>query len=136
MGFGDAAGIYLTTGPMIGADCDWAIGGGIHIAKAFGLGLVVPIRQALTVAAAKSEEISQLLGQGQEYLTAVTDVITHAGASSLEMIASNPVYAAASILALGTIASTHDLSLQNIGHKVKDMYQNTKEKIIKNIHYL
>ncbi len=46
LGFGEAAGVYLTAGPMIGKDMDFAVGGGLHIAKTIGLGVVVPLRQA------------------------------------------------------------------------------------------
>ena len=61
LGFGDHVGLYFTTGPMIGKNPDWAIGGGIHFAKAFGLGVVIPIRQAFNSYRKHEDKISMTI---------------------------------------------------------------------------
>lgn len=48
VGFGNTVGPYLTAGPMIGADPDLAIGGGIHFGKFVGIGVVVPVLKTLS----------------------------------------------------------------------------------------
>lgn len=67
VGWGETFGPYLTTGPMIGADPDWAIGGGIHI-KRFGLGVVIPIQQAMQTANRHPEKVAYLIDQGSQLL--------------------------------------------------------------------
>ncbi len=58
VGFGDKFGPYVTTGPMIGKNPDWAIGGGIHFGKCFGLGVVIPIRQAMKSYAKNQDKVA------------------------------------------------------------------------------
>ncbi|MBI2128837.1 hypothetical protein HYU07_01225 [Candidatus Woesearchaeota archaeon] len=77
LGFGDKFGLYLTTGPMIGKNPDWAIGGGIHILKAFGLGVVVPIRQALRSYSKHQDKMAAYIDLGQQYLANAIDAGKH-----------------------------------------------------------
>jgi len=67
-GIGEKFGLYGTTGPMIGRNPDWAIGGGVHFAKAVGVGVVIPIRQALQSYGKHQEKVTAALGTGREYL--------------------------------------------------------------------
>ncbi len=77
MGFGDAAGVYLTTGPMIGKDPDWAIGGGIHLAKAIGLGVVIPIRQAMETYKRNEDKIPAIIDSIHKYASQAHDYINY-----------------------------------------------------------
>ena len=71
LGFGKTAGIYLTTGPMIGSDPDWAIGGGVHIAKSIGVGVVVPIRKTMQYYNDHQDKITTLLNVAHDYYTSL-----------------------------------------------------------------
>ncbi len=75
MGWGESAGVYLTTGPMIGYDLDWAVGGGVHIGKKVGLGIVLPIRQMLQ---ARPDLAAYAIDQGQYLLASAQYYAAHA----------------------------------------------------------
>ncbi len=86
VGWGENAGIYLTTGPMIGTDPDWAIGGGVHVMRTFGFGMVLPIRQMLYAGAAHSDKISYLFDQGQYYACQIGNTAQAVMQSGLEKL--------------------------------------------------
>jgi len=87
-GWGDKAGLYVTTGPMIGANPDWAVGGGVHIAKAFGVGMVIPLRQALTSANKHQDKLGYILDTSQQYLASAQQYLTEAVVRGPEMASS------------------------------------------------
>ncbi|MFA6460798.1 MAG: hypothetical protein WCV90_00895 [Candidatus Woesearchaeota archaeon] len=88
LGFGRKAGVYLTTGPMIGSNPDWAIGGGIHLFRGFGLGIVVPIRQALSSYSRHQDKLGMIMDQTGNGLTDIVNAASVAVGNSVDTIAS------------------------------------------------
>lgn len=88
VGFGKNFGLYLTTGPMIGSDPDWAVGGGVHVSK-FGVGVVIPLGKLLTSATAHSDklvaavETARQLGSGLENLVSTENGIAALAAAGI-----------------------------------------------------
>jgi hypothetical protein len=145
VGFGEKAGVYVTTGPMFGHDFDWAIGGGVHLGKVVGLGVVVPIRQALMAASAHSEKISYLMDRTQDLVAQGTHYISTMGGGLAERVSTDPMYALASVACLGMCVAagtqqTNDLEgiTQNetIVEKTKGLYNKTKTAIQKRMYML
>jgi hypothetical protein len=132
LGWGDNFGPYVTTGPMIGSDMDWAVGGGLHIKKVFGLGLVVPLRQAFMAAPAATQKVGEVMDQGQIYAGKALETISQVGgADSLESVVTDPMTAAAAgLLAVGTVCTSKGRNV------IGKAYDNVKSSIFRNTHYL
>lgn len=105
LGFGERFGVYGTTGPMIGADCDWAIGGGVHIGRAFGVGVVVPIKQALQASAKHSDKLTYLIDQTQQCVAQASSFIYDSGFNLLERVAHDPTALATTALMAGMVVT-------------------------------
>jgi hypothetical protein len=87
VGWGETVGPYFTTGPMIGSDMDWAVGGGIHFGQRFGLGVVLPVRATLQ----HSDKAVGMIDAASTYALHAHNAITQlAQASDLERAVSNP----------------------------------------------
>jgi hypothetical protein len=120
LGFGESFGPYITTGPMIGSNPDWALGGGVHIGKAFGLGMVIPLRQAFSSANKHSDKVGMLLDQGQQCLNSVGARITNT--CSLDQIISSPENMTA-VICVGALAlAGRKLPDYDVSEKVTELY--------------
>lgn len=137
-GVGKKFGIYGTTGPMIGRDFDWAIGGGIHFFRTIGIGVVIPIRQALMAASGHSEKVSYLLDKSQYYISQATHAIAQTCSCSLEKIASDPsCMALAGVGVIGSLSlAGKDFSAKKTFEGAKKIYSKAKNYIIKNLYGL
>ncbi len=78
IGFGDSIGLYFTAGPMLGANSDLAIGGGIHIGKAIGVGVVVPVFQTIHAMGRHSDKLTAYNDIAQRYVSNAQGYISDA----------------------------------------------------------
>ncbi len=129
VGWGESVGPYLTTGPMIGANPDWAVGGGIHLGQRLGVGLVVPVFHALGAYAPHHDKVSHAIQQVSHQVA----VAAMGAGASLEQIVSNPALLTAGMATMGLAMASGMNPAQTLYDKVVACYESAKQRMYTNV---